>query len=82
LASATLTLPCAAYEVDPLECSHCGGLLRIIALIEDADVIARFLKHLERWDPILKTITSTGPDPLWPNVETPPLTYHPLPDIA
>lgn len=36
------------YEVDPLECSHCGATLRIIALIDDGNVIERILRHLDR----------------------------------
>jgi hypothetical protein len=35
-------------EVDPLECSHSGATLRVIALIDDADVIDRILRHLYR----------------------------------
>jgi hypothetical protein len=70
------------YEVDPLECSLCGGALRIIALIDDGDVIERILRHLDRWDPAPETITSAGPDPPLAETETLPLTYHPVPDIA
>ena len=39
------------YEVDPLECASCGSNMRIIALIDDVDVIERILKHLKVWDP-------------------------------
>ena len=39
------------YEVDPLECTHCGATMRIVALIDDAGVIERILKHLSVWDP-------------------------------
>lgn len=70
------------YEVDPLECSHCGGALRIIALIDDGDVIERILRHLNVWDPTPEALASTGPDPPLPKGETLPLTYHPVPDIA
>ncbi len=70
------------YEVDPLECPNCGTAMRIIALIEDGDVIERILKHLNVWDPQPKTIAPAGPDPPWPQGETIPLTYHPVPDIA
>jgi len=35
------------YEVDPLECPNCGAAMRIIALIDDADVIERILRHLK-----------------------------------
>jgi hypothetical protein len=70
------------YEVDPLECSHCGAALRITALIDDGNVIERILRHLDRWDPTPETSSSTGPDPPLPEGETLPLTYHPVPDIA
>jgi hypothetical protein len=39
----TLALPCAAYEVDPLETTRCGATLHIV---DDAGVIDRILKHL------------------------------------
>ena len=32
-----------AYEVDPLECVNCGSNMRIIALIDDVDVVERIL---------------------------------------
>lgn len=70
------------YEVDPLECPNCGATLRIMALIDDADVIERILKHLKLWLPLPDTISPAGPDPPWPQGETLPLTYHPVPDIA
>jgi hypothetical protein len=34
------------YEVDPLVCSSCGGAMRVIAFIEDQDVIRKILTHL------------------------------------
>jgi len=34
------------YEVDPLLCPECGGVMKIIAFIEDPDVIFRILSHL------------------------------------
>ena len=34
------------YEVDPLLCPECGGVMKIIAFIEDQDVIFRILSHL------------------------------------
>jgi hypothetical protein len=56
--------------------------MRIIALIDDAGVIERILRHLNLWDPQPETPSPAGPDPPWPKGETIPLTYHPLPDIA
>jgi len=51
LAFTTLALPCAEYEVAPLECPNCGAAMRIIALIDDTVVIERILRHLKVWDP-------------------------------
>jgi len=34
------------YEVDPLVCDKCGGTMKIIAYIQDPDVIFRILNHL------------------------------------
>ena len=44
------------YEVDPLECSHCGATMRIIAFIDDAEIIERILMHLNARDPPPETI--------------------------
>jgi hypothetical protein len=66
------------YEIDPLECPNCGATMRIISLINDADVVKRILRHLKVWDPI----SPAGPDPPWPDGETLPITYHPVRDIA
>jgi len=38
------------YEVDPLTCTKCQGKMRIIAFIEDEEVIKKILKHLGLWD--------------------------------
>ena len=70
------------YEVDPLECVNCGSNMRIIALIDNVDVVERILRHLDQWDPQPDTLTPAGPDPPSPQGETLPLTYHPVPDIA
>ncbi len=70
------------YEVDPLECANCGATMRIIALIDDGDVIERILKHLNVWDPPLAVLSPAGPDPPWPQGATIPLIDHPVPDIA
>ena len=34
------------YEVDPLICPKCSGEIRVIAFIEDPDVIKKILYHL------------------------------------
>jgi len=56
--------------------------MRIIALIDDADVVECILTHLKVWDPIPDPISPAGADPPWPDGETLPLSYHPVPDIA
>jgi len=38
------------YEVDPLVCPKCSGAMRIIAFIEEPDVMKKILKHLGLWD--------------------------------
>jgi hypothetical protein len=38
------------YEVDPLVCSRCGGIMRIISFIEDPAVIKKILQHLKLWE--------------------------------
>ena len=67
---------------DPLECSHCGATMRIIALIDDPESIDRILVHMNVWDPPPETFHCAGPDPPLPKGETIPLTYHPVPDSA
>ena len=37
------------YEVDPLTCPKCQGLMRIISIIEDQIVINKILRHLGLW---------------------------------
>jgi hypothetical protein len=70
------------YEVDPLECTRYGATMHIIALIDNADVVDRILRHLNLWDPPPETFHCVGPDLPSPKGETIPLSYHPEPDIA
>ena len=51
-------LSLAKSEVDPLTCPKCQGRMRIIAFIDDAEVIKKILKHLDLWD------KKAGPPPL------------------
>jgi hypothetical protein len=37
------------YEVDPLTCPKCQVRMRLIAFIEDPEVIKKILKHLDLW---------------------------------
>ena len=52
--------------------------MRIITLIDDADVIKRILKHLAVWDLQPEPRSTGGPDPPWPNGETLP----PVPEVV
>ena len=56
--------------------------MHIIALIDDADVVECILTHLKVRDPIPDPISPAGPNPPWPDGETLPLSYHPVPGIA
>ena len=77
-----------SYEVDPLECPKCGHPpMRVVALIDDAEVIRRILEHLGRWAPRQARQNQRAPprdakgiDGLKPPVHE--WTYHPVPDIA
>ena len=41
----------AAFGIEIEDCARCGGRLRIIARIEEPEVIAKILAHLERVAP-------------------------------
>jgi hypothetical protein len=55
------------FLVDPLMCPKCHGRIKIIAFVEDEEVIEKTLKHLELWD--MKTS-------LPPRAKTPSVTIH------
>ncbi len=38
------------YKVNPLLCPKCSGSMRIIAFIEDEQLVKKILKHLGLWD--------------------------------
>jgi Zn finger protein HypA/HybF involved in hydrogenase expression len=57
------------YEVDPLICPKCQGLMKIISIIDDFDIIEQILKHLKLWD-----IRNHDPPEVEP-VYIPELTY-------
>ena len=38
------------YNVDPLLCPKCFGSMRIIAFIEDQQIVKKILQHLDLWD--------------------------------
>ncbi|MBW1668186.1 MAG: transposase, partial [Deltaproteobacteria bacterium] len=52
------------YEVDPLTCPKCNGAMRILAFIEDQEVIRKILHHLGLW----KRTPRAPPPPLPPDI--------------
>ena len=37
------------WEIDPLLCPHCGGLMKIISFITEFETIKKILNHLNLW---------------------------------
>jgi hypothetical protein len=54
------------YEVDPLTCPKCQGRMRILAFIEDDEVIKKILKHLGLWEVKARPPPRVNPSP--PNI--------------
>ena len=55
------------YEVDPLTCPKCQGQMKILAFIEEEQVIKKILKHLGLWEqkarpPPNTTVTPQTPE--------------------
>ena len=38
------------YEVDPLICTRCGCMMKVISIIKEASVIKKILEHLGLWE--------------------------------
>jgi hypothetical protein len=38
------------YNLDPLLCPKCLGSMKVIAFIEDEQLVKKILKHLDLWD--------------------------------
>ena len=55
------------YEVDPLVCPRCRGKMKVIAFIEDEEVIRKILKHLGLWE-----VKKRAP----PKIKSPPFTKN------
>ena len=75
------------WEVDPLSCPRCGHEMKIISLINDPQVIQKFLEHLGLWkphpapDPRKPKVPAAGPvvegfDDGSPDCEEPPIMVH------
>ncbi len=53
------------YEVDPLECRECVGVMKVISFIErgQREVIERILRHCGLWEGPLRTLANARPPP-------------------
>ena len=54
-------------NVNPLLCAKCSGSMRIISLIDDAEIIKKILQHLDLWE-----VRQRPP----PRANAPPLEIH------
>ncbi len=52
------------YEVDPLVCPRCAGPMRVIAFIEQANVIRKILEHLGLWGSRHKPVPRANAPPV------------------
>jgi hypothetical protein len=50
------------YEIDPLACPECGGVMKVVAFIEppQGDVIEKILRHCGLWCPAAPRAPPTG----------------------
>ena len=62
------------YEADPLVCPKCKGTMRVIALIDEPDVVWRILEHLGRWAPEPAERGPPEATPDWPQNALIPMT--------
>jgi hypothetical protein len=56
------------YEVDPLVCGNCRGIMRVVAVINDSNTVRQILEHLGLW------LTNVRPTP---RAQAPPATLAP-----
>ena len=49
------------WEADPLLCPNCGEEMRIVALINERDVIEQILRHLGLWKPSVRVVPARDP---------------------
>ena len=60
------------FNIDVTVCRHCQGSMRIIACIEDRQVINKILAHINRkQEPFAPVMTGTG-------IRAPPIDYKVL----
>ena len=51
------------WEADPLLCPKCQKQMRIVALINEREVIEHILRHLGLWAPGVRVQSGTDPPP-------------------
>ncbi|MBN1547489.1 MAG: hypothetical protein JW902_12605 [Syntrophaceae bacterium] len=61
------------FEVDPLKCPKCGGTMKIVSFIKEADVILKILKHCKLW----KDYSVRAPPSLAPAASPAAMGYDP-----
>lgn len=67
------------WEADPLLCPHCQNEMRIVGLIDEAEVIERILRHLGLWEAGVRVESARDPpEPDEPVFE--PWLDDPFPD--
>jgi hypothetical protein len=74
--------PNGIYALDPLICPKCQGAMRIIAFIEDDQIIQKILKHLglletNNHDPHARNPSQTANEPIIDDSysQIPPINY-------
>ena len=67
------------WEADPLLCTKCAREMRIVALINERDVIERILRHLGLWEQGVRVLPARAPPELAERVIEPWLD-DPFPD--
>lgn len=67
------------WEADPLLCPHSQDEMRVVALIDQAEVIERILRHLALWEAGVRVDAARDPpEPCEPVIE--PWLDDPFPD--
>jgi hypothetical protein len=68
------------WEADPLLCPRCGTEMRIVALIDEATVIERILRHLGLWEEGVRVDSGRGPPAPITETMIEPYLDHPFPN--
>ena len=64
-ASSWAALVKRVFEVDPLECPHCGSRMKVVWFIErrQRDVVEKILRHCGLWEGPLRTLATARAPP-------------------